>query len=47
MLPTQLLRNLCKEVIFVLCLSVRLPCPAKSILTWDFVHLTAQMGCFS
>lgn len=26
---------------------VKLPHPAKSILTWEFVHLTAQMGRFS
>lgn len=35
------------EVVFALGFSVKLPRPAKSILTWDFVHLTAQMGYFS
>lgn len=45
--PTQLPINSCKEVIFALGFSVKLPRPAESILTWEFPHLTAQMGHFS
>lgn len=37
----------CKEVIFALGFRVKLPRPAESIVSWEFVHLTAQMGHFS